>query len=674
MARLLLFLVAFALWGADWPSYHGGPANTKFSPLKQIHRANVAQLKEAWRFDSGDEFPGSELQCNPVVVDGILYASTPRLRVVALDAATGQLRWSFDPADGKKTNRKHRNRGVVVAKGRVYFGYENWLYALDAQTGQPVAGFGVKGRIDLREGLGRDPSRLTYSNTTPGVVYRDLLIIGGLTGEDLPSAPGDIRAFDLATGQVRWSFRTIPAPGEFGHQTWPAGARAYAGGANSWAGLTLDEKRGLVFVPTGSAAFDFYGANRHGDNLFANCLLALDAATGRRVWHYQIVRHDVWDRDLPTAPTLVTIRRNGKEIDAVAQITKSGHVWVFERSSGKPLFPVEERAVPASDVDGEKLAAKQVLPLAPPPFSRQQIPAELAQARGVRSGPQFTPPSTQGTVIFPGFDGGGEWGGASWDPESRLFYVNANEMAWVLRLVPRPKGRAVSRASELYARHCAGCHRADRKGSPPEFPSLLALKSSPADVARIISGGAGRMPPYKQLGEEAVNGLAAFLLEGKDTLLRANDSPTEGLKYYHDGYNKMLDVDGYPAIPPPWGTLAAYDLDKGVIRWQQPFGEYPELAAKGRRDTGSENYGGAVVTAGGLLFIAATNFDRKFRAFDKESGKLLWETLLPAPGNATPATYEVGGKQYVVIGAGGGKGDPKKGAVSGGSYVAFALP
>lgn len=674
MARLPLFLVTFALWGADWPSYHGGPANTKFSPLKQIHRANVAQLKEAWRFDSGDEFPGSEMQCNPVVVDGILYASTPRLRVVALDAATGKLRWSFDPADGKKTNRKHRNRGVVVAKGRVYFGYENWLYALDAQTGQAAAGFGVNGRIDLREGLGRDPSRLTYSNTTPGVVYRDLLIIGGLTGEDLPSAPGDIRAFDLATGQVRWSFRTIPSPGEFGHQTWPAGARAYAGGANSWAGLTLDEKRGLVFVPTGSAAFDFYGANRRGDNLFANCLLALDAATGRRVWHYQIVRHDVWDRDLPTAPTLVTIRRNGKEIDAVAQITKSGHVWVFERSSGKPLFPVEERAVPASDVDGEKLAAKQVLPLAPPPFSRQEIPAELAQARGVRSGPQFTPPSTQGTVIFPGFDGGGEWGGASWDPESRLFYVNANEMAWVLRLVPRPKGRAVSRASELYARHCASCHRADRKGSPPEFPSLLALKSSPADVARSISGGAGRMPPYKQLGEEAVNGLAAFLLEGKDTLLRANDSPTDGLKYYHDGYNKMLDAEGYPAIPPPWGTLAAYDLDKGVIRWQQPFGEYPELAAKGRRDTGSENYGGAVVTAGGLLFIAATNFDRKFRAFDKESGKVLWETLLPAPGNATPATYEVGGKQYVVIGAGGGKGDPKKGAVSGGSYVAFALP
>lgn len=671
---VLLVLAASVLPAADWPVYHGGSANTKFSTLKQINTRNVARLKQVWRFDSGDEFPGSEIQCNPIIAGGVMYASTPRLRIVALDAATGKQRWSFDPSDGRKTNRKHRNRGLILARGRIYFGFENWLYALDASTGKLAASFGSNGRIDLREGLGRDPVGLPVSNTTPGVVYKDMLILGGLTGEDLPSAPGDIRAYDLDSGTLRWSFHTIPHPGEFGYETWPKDAWKYAGGANSWAGLTLDEKRGIVFVPTGSAAFDFYGANRVGDNLFANSLLALDAATGKRIWHYQIVRHDVWDRDLPTAPTLITVRRDGKTIDAVAQITKSGHVWVFERETGKPMFPVEERAVPPSDVEGERLAAKQVLPLAPPPFARQRIPDGLAQSRNVRSGDQFVPPSKQGTVVYPGFDGGGEWGGGSWDPETRLFYVNGNEMAWVLRLVPRPRGRAVARASELYARHCASCHGRERQGSPPEFPSLIGLRTQQADVVRLISSGGGRMPSYGHLGEEAVRALALFVREGKDEVARANDSPMPGLEYYHDGYNKMLDVEGYPAIPPPWGTLTAYDLDKGRIRWQQPFGEYPDLAAKGRKDTGSENYGGAVVTAGGLLFIGATNFDKKFRAFDKRTGKLLWEASLPASGNATPATYEVNGKQYVVIAAGGGKGDPKKGAAPGGSYVAFALP
>jgi quinoprotein glucose dehydrogenase len=674
VSALLLLAIPLAQ-NADWAHYHGSPANTKFSPLKQIHTGNAAGLREAWRYDSGGSFPGSEIQCNPLVIGGVLYATSPALRVFALDAATGRELWTFDPFAGSPARGKQRNRGLMYAKGRIYFAAQHWLHALDARTGKPLAAFGVQGRVDLRRGLGRDPERLTITSTTPGVIHGNLMILGSLTSEDLPSAPGDIRAFDLDTGALTWSFHTIPRPGEPGHETWPPDAYTYTGGANSWSGLTLDAKRGIVYVPTGSASFDFYGANRHGDNLYANCLLALDAKTGKRLWHFQFVRHDVWDRDLPSAPTLLTVRRNGQEIDAVAQITKSGHVWVFNRATGESLFPFEDSPVPASDVEGEKLAAKQRLPLAPPPFSRQMVtgdmvrlPADQARLAKVRSGPQFTPPSTAGTVIFPGFDGGGEWGGASWDPETRLFYVNSNEMAWILRLVPRPAGRAAMRPSELYARNCAGCHGKERQGTPPEFPSLQNLKTPETRVKQVISQGAGRMPRYDHLGEEAIQGLTRWLLSGEDPPVKANTKDVApGLKYYHDGYNRFLDAEGYPAITPPWGMLTAYDLDQGEIRWKQPFGTYPKLADK---NTGSENYGGAVVTAGGLLFIGATNFDKKFHVFDKRTGTLLWETEMPAGGNATPATYMVNGKQYVVIAAGGGK----SGAPSSSVYVAYALP
>ncbi|MDX2180630.1 MAG: PQQ-binding-like beta-propeller repeat protein [Bryobacteraceae bacterium] len=651
---------------AQWPSYHGGPANTKYSTLSQITPANVAQLKVAWKYDSGDEFPGSEMQCNPIVVEGVLYATTPRLNVIALDAGTGAVKWKFEPVAREANPRKRRNRGVMYWRGQILFGFEHWLIRLDAKTGKEA------GRIDLREGLGRDPARVNVSATTPGVLYGDLLILGHLTSEDLPAAPGDIRAFDLRTGKIAWTFHTLPHPNEFGHDTWPQDAWKALGGVNNWAGMALDEKRGIVFVPTGSASFDFYGANRHGDNLFANCLIALDAKTGKRLWHFQFVKHDVWDRDLPTAPTLVTVRREGKPIDAVAQITKSGHVFVFDRVTGKSLFPLEERAVPASDIEGELLAKTQWLPLAPPPFSRQKLTEDMVpeamreKFRAVRSGDQFTPPSLEGTVIFPGFDGGGEWGGAAFDPAARRLYVNANEMAWILRIVPRPKARGVARVSEIYAANCAGCHRADRRGTPPEFPSLVDLKKPVADVESVVRKGAGRMPGYAQLGDDAVTGLSTWLLGGDDATVRVQGGGV-GLKYSTDGYNKFLTPEGLPAIAPPWGTLTAIDLDSGNFAWRIPFGEFPQLADK---STGSENYGGAIITKNGLLFIAATNHDKKIRAFDKSTGKLLWQHELPAAGNATPALYMHGGREYLVIGAGGGKSK----APSGGAYVAFALP
>ena len=700
LAGLALFAAAFNILGADVEQYAsknwsvvGGIASTHYSTLAQINRRNVAKLEKVWQFDSGDEFPGSDMECNPLVLDGVMYAATPRLRVVALDAATGKLLWDFDAHRGEQIRHKQRSRGFSYwgdgDERRIFVGIDSYLFALNAKTGQPVNEFGDHGRIDLHEGLGDQAKGLTVEATSPGVVYKNMLIQGTLVAEDLPAAPGHIRAFDVRTGKLCWIFHTIPFPGEAGYDTWPKNAWKTIGGVNSWAGLTLDARRGMVFVPTGSAAFDFYGANRKGDNLFANCLLALDANTGKRLWHYQFVKHDLWDRDLPAAPTLVEVRQKGRLIDAVAQITKNGFVWLFEEQTGKPLAPLETVHVPKSEVDGEATSPTQVLPLLPKPFARQQVKegmltnrtpeahaAVLRQFRSVISGPQFTPPSLQGTIVFPGFDGGGEWGGAAYDPKSHLLYINSNEMAWILRLVPRVLGTSARTGSTLYRQNCSGCHREDRQGSPPEFPSLVDIGSrlSREQVRTMVVDGGGRMPGFGRLGDDAVNAIVAYVMTGKDISLDGAEHQKAlsyaGLKYGIDGYNEFLDPQGYPAVSPPWGTLNALNLDTMKYVWRQPFGEYPELVAQGLRNTGSENYGGGVVTAGGLLFIGATDHDRKFHAYDSRNGKLLWETVLPWGGNATPAVYEVNGKEFVVIGAGGGR----RGELhNGGSYVAFAL-
>lgn len=674
----------------DWRVRGGGPDSIRYSALSQINRGNVGRLEIAWTYDTGDSFEGSELQCNPIIVDGTLYATSPKLRVLALDAATGEERWSFDPFDGKAGTRKRRNRGVTYWESgddkRILFTARHQLLALDAKTGKLVSSFGEAGKVDMRRGLGRDVRRISISATSPGTIYKDLIILGSSTSEALPSAPGDIRAFDARTGEERWSFHTIPRPGEFGYDTWPEDAWKHIGGANSWPGLSLDTERGIVYCPTGSAAFDFYGSNRLGDNLFANSLIALNAETGERIWHFQTVRHDVWDRDLPSAPSLVKVKRDGRFVDALAQTTKSGHVFVFDRATGKPLFPIEERQIPASAADGEVLAKTQPLPLKPPPFARQVFTedmvtkrtpeahkAVLERFRKIRSGGQYTPPSFEGTVVFPGFDGAAEWGGAAFDPETGLLYVNSNEMAFVLRLVEKPPAEERPSGSNLYSRHCASCHREDFKGTPPEFPSLVDIgdRLPDSELRGVIARGAGRMPGYGHIGRDAIRALATYVMFGEDTEASVEGAPSPmDQKYGIDGYNKFLDPEGYPAVEPPWGTLNAINLDTGEITWKIPFGEFPKLAAQGIRNTGTENYGGPVVTAGGLLFIGATNHDSKFHAFDKATGELLWETALPAGGNATPATYEINGKQYVVIAAGGGKSR----APSGGTYVAFALP
>jgi quinoprotein glucose dehydrogenase len=665
----------------DWPAYGGGPASIRYSPLDQITRANVTGLAVAWTYDSHE---AGGLQTNPIVVGRTLYTTTPLHHVVALDAATGAVRWTFDSG----LTSRGPNRGVTYwtdgTAARIFAAADHYVYALDAATGKAIDGFGTAGRIDLHQGLGRPPEAQSVRLTTPGVIYKDLLIIGGRVSEGLPASPGDVRAIDVRTGAVRWTFHTIPLPGEPGAETWPADARAVSGGANNWAGMAVDAARGIVFVPTGSAAADFYGANRHGANLYANTLLALDAATGRRLWHFQAVHHDLWDRDFPSAPSLVTVTHGGRRVDAVAQSTKHGVVYLFERTKGTPLFPIEEKPYPPSTVDGEQAAATQPWPLKPAPFARQRLTedllttrtpaahaAALAAFKTFRSGGQFLPLGVDvDTVFFPGFDGGAEWGGQAFDPATGLYYVNANEMAWTGELTA---SAPATTAKQLYLASCATCHRDDLSGAPPQIPSLVGIggRKTPAEIAQVVRQGAGRMPGQPALAAAAVDAIVAFVSTGQDRDVDHASAPAPTLKYRFGGYKKFLDPDGYPAIAPPWGTLTAIDLNTGVRAWQVPLGEYPELTAQGIPVTGTENYGGPVVTAGGLVFIGATSFDKKVRAFDKATGKLLWEATLPASATGTPATYEVDGRQFLVVPAGGGKDKP--GQPSGGVYVAFAL-
>jgi quinoprotein glucose dehydrogenase len=677
-------VIAITASAADWPAYGGGPADIRYSSLKQIDKSNVARLQVAWSYDTADG-PGDP-QTQPIMVGGAMYGVTPSHKIIALDAATGKLLWRFDSGIAGRGP----NRSVVYWSAgndrRVFAAVQSFVYALDARTGKIIPAFGQDGRIDLREGLGRDPAKQSVVLTSPGIIYKDLLILGGRLPEALPAPPGNIRAYDVRTGKLRWAFNTIPHPGDFGYDTWPDEAWTYTGAANNWAGMALDERRGIVYVPTGSAASDFYGADRVGNNLFANCLIALKAETGERIWHFQAVKHDIWDRDFPSPPSLVTVQHDGKMVDAVAQTSKQGWVYLFNRITGEPLFPIESRKYPASDVPGEVAAETQALPTKPAPFARQVLTQDmlsnrtpevhawaLEKFRTLNSAGQFAPLGVgTETVVFPGFDGGAEWGGSAFDPETQILYVNANDVAWTSSLAKNDGGKS---GRQVYLRNCANCHGDDLTGAPPQIPSLIAVrgKKSRDEIGSVVRQGAGRMPSFPALSQGDATAVVEYVLSGENKELESAAPSPVNQQYRFTGYHKFLDPDGYPAVAPPWGTLNAINLSTGEYAWKIPLGEYPALAAQGIKDTGTENYGGPIVTAGGLVFIAATNFDRKFRAFDKLTGKLLWETELPFAGNATPITYEIAGRQYVVIYATGGKSG-RSGGKSGGVYVAFALP
>ena len=680
---------------SNWQEYLGGPDRSHYSSLSQINTKNVSKLEKAWEYSSGDS---GQVQCNPIIVNGTLFGVTASNHVFALDAATGKQKWKFvQPGEGTS----NVNRGVTYWEEgndkRILYAYSSFLFAFNAETGELITSFGDKGKVSLKAGLEPNTADKFVGSTTPGTLFEDLIIMPVRVGEGDGAAIGYIQAFNVKTGKLTWVFKTIPDKGEFGFSTWPAYIKSNGeiGGVNNWAGMAIDRKREIIYIPTGSAAFDFYGGKREGENLFANCLLALNAKTGKYIWHFQTVHHDIWDRDLPAPPNLLTVKHNGKNIDAVAQVTKSGFVFLFDRENGKPLFPIDEKPFPKSDLPGEKAWPTQPIPRLPQSFARHTVREDdithfadnreelLETYRKSKKG-LYQPLGLTPTIVLPGADGGAEWGGAAVDPDG-IMYVNANEMPWLFSL------SATSGAAEqssnltpgnlLYNSTCITCHGPELKGNPASgFPSLVDIKGrvDRNTISKLITSGRGMMPGFSNITATQKQAIIDFLYKeekieapvvaNKKTTASPAKTEAPSGPYKFDGYNKFLDNNGYPAITPPWGTLTAIDLNTGQHLWQKTLGEVKELTAKGIPQTGTENYGGPVVTAGGLLFIAATK-DGMFRAYEKKTGKLLWETELPAAGFATPSTYEVNGKQYIVIACGGTKLGTKKGD----SYVAFAI-
>ncbi|ODS82693.1 MAG: pyrrolo-quinoline quinone [Cytophagaceae bacterium SCN 52-12] len=671
----------------NWPEYQGDGARSHYSALDQIHTENVSGLRPAWVYESGGVDTArnrSQMQCNPVIIDGVLYGVSADIQAFALDAASGKEIWKTSLEDNGGTISRGVSYWTDGRESRVFFGAGKWLHALDAATGKLIPTFGDKGRIDLKTGIERPGSDNYVSSNTPNTIYKDLIIVSARVNENETALLGDIRAYDTRSGKLVWTFKTIPDSSDpEAYKTWaPEAPRQRLGGANAWMGMAIDRELGIVYAPTGSAAYDFWGGNRAGDNLYANCLLALDAATGKKRWHYQLVRHDIWDRDPPTTPNLVTITRNGKKVKAVAIVTKQGHTFVFDRVTGEPVFPIDEVAFPQDGVEGEKPAVTQPVPRLPLPFTRQGFTAKDFSPfvedrdslenllKNARTGSPYIPITEKMTVFFPGTDGGAQWGGAAADPDG-ILYVPAKELPVYTSLIPSespaPQG---SGGEKLYGMYCAPCHGADMKGNHDgSYPSVLSLqkKMTPAQLEQLLKTGRGMMPSFSHISQQEQKAISDFLFR-KASHEKVTVSQKKIIPFQHTGYNRWYHK-GYPVSMPPWGTLTAIDLNTGGHKWQVPLGEYPELTGKGIPPTGTDNYGGPVATAGNVIFIAATR-DEKIRAFDRRTGNKLWEHALPAAGYATPSTYMVNGRQYVVIACGGGKLTTK----SGSKYVAFSLP
>lgn len=678
----------------DWSVYRGDQKANQFSSLAQINRENVSALAPAWTFNTGDATNSSAMQSNPIIVEGRLLLVSPAGRLLCLDAASGMERWSYDP----RTDEQKDSDYAIISRGatywsdgsqrRIFYSVESFVYAVDFDSGTLVDSFGADGRIDFRNDMGVDPEKVDTNMTSPPAVFENFLILGVRVGEGFGSSPGHIRAYDAVTGAFRWIFHTIPEEGQFGYDTWDWVEGESYGGANPWTGLTIDEERGWVFAATGSPTYDFYGANRKGMNLFGNCVLALDARTGERQWHYQTLHHDIWDMDNAAAPILVDLTIDGRALEAVVQLTKMGYLFVLDRDTGEPIFEAPETPVPASDVPGEEAWPTQPIPVKPPPIVRQGFTeddlneltpefAEKARAVFEEFGPAqlFQPIGVKGHVMLPGMSGGMEYHGASFDERSGMLYLNVNESTNLVRLEAVTTVEDVSGLTEfekgklVYQLNCSPCHGLELQGAPPAIPALAASTKTDAELMAAIKQGKGAMPSFSSLSDQQVKGVLSYLRAPDGQALDLSGRETKTV-YLLNGYVRFIDENGMPLFSPPWGSLAAIDLNEGAVKWKVPLGEYPELVAKGIRNTGTRNFGGAAATAGGLVFVGATA-DEKFRAFDTETGEMLWEYQLPYGGYATPSVFEIEGRQYVVVCAAGGT---KVGTPSGDAVIAFALP
>jgi quinoprotein glucose dehydrogenase len=685
---------------STWSDYGGSADSMQYSSLKQIEKSNVAKLKLVWSHKAPG--PGGRFAFSPLVVDDRMYVVSKDGAIVALNAATGQLIWTH-PLEGQVTNRGFNYwESKDRSDRRIIFAVENYLQQVNALTGVTINTFGNDGRVDLRDAVPR-----AGQSGTPGRVFQNLIILGSAVGEGYGSAPGHLRAYDVRTGKLAWLFHTIPQPGEFGYDTWPPGAYKYIGGVNAWGEISVDQKRGIVYFPLGSPTYDFYGADRKGANLFGNCLLALDARTGKRIWHYQLVHHDLWDYDLTTAPKLLTVRHNGKPVDIVAQATKFGMLYVFERATGKPLWPIEERPVPQSDVPGEHSWPTQPFPTKPPPFARLKFsleeinpyvdPEERERLRDLLSKARnegvFTPPtSTRDQISMPGELGGTNWGGMAADPETGMLYVRTIDGPALHRLSTTTRIRIPDNATppqqgfSIYMQYCVACHGPERTGiTYPKVTDAERFQS-------IVRQGQGQMPGFPGLTPANMELLMSYLRDpeagavppppeasGRGGNNPSTQPPAGQTRFYGQFGNLLHANNGLPVIGPPWSELVAYDLNEGKIQWRVPLGTVTALAAKGITNTGSyrPSRNGPVVTAGGLIFIGTAS-DRMARAYDKDTGKLLWEAEVPANPDGIPAVYEVDGREYVAFFAGSNRNYRgigwKPADPDGQGYYVFALP
>jgi len=653
-----------------WHRSHGDNGGTRYSLLTQINRGNVAGLEQAWIYHSKDGM--GNIQCNPVIADGLMFAPTPGKHVVGVDAATGEEKWRFKPAGRPAFRGLIWWPGKNGAAERLMFCAGPYLYALNPLTGQPIADFGQGGRVTLPGQTQGDFGAATAAPT----IFDGIIVVAGFEK--------DLWGFDCVTGRLLWTFHTVPHPGEFGAETWD---RQESYGANAWSGMAMDEVRGIAYIVTGGPKPNFTGGWHLGDNLFANCVVAVDARTGNRLWHFQEIHHDLWDLDITSPPNLATITRDGKRIDVVTACSKMGNTLLLDRVTGKPIFPFRQRRAPTSDVPGEVTAPYQPDPELPEPFSTLRFTEDdlfhhtdesfdyvQTQFRSAATG--WMRPGSEGkTILLQGIDGGAEWTGACIDQETGRLYVTANHIGWMISLfrdgdpqhdygAPKTKGQL------LFESTCAQCHGTNKMGIGTAPPLRgLRFRHDASYLTNQVRSGKNAMPANKDISDADLMAIADYLL-WKDRPVPPAEEHPERPTYSITGYPRFYDKEGYPANKPPWGTLNCIDLNTGKLLWKVPHGEYPALTAEGLPRTGTENYGGPIVTAGGLIFCAGTR-DNKIRAYDKETGRELWARQLPWTGSAPPACYEINGRQFIVIASTGGN---HLGTPFGDAYIAFALP